>query len=63
LFTKKHWNKKQLCQFYICWLPWCIVWLSMKALIRWKSNRFKIIKWLLTWVKEWYNLTHKKSKR
>ena len=63
LFTKKHWNKKQLYQFYICWLPWCIVWLSMKAIIRWKSNRFKIIKWLLNWVKEWYNLTHKKSKR
>lgn len=62
LFTKKHWNKKQLYQFYICWLPWCIVWLSMKALIRWKNNRFKIIKWLLDWVKEWYNLTHKKSK-
>lgn len=63
LFTKKHWNKKQLYQFYLCWLPWCIVWLSMKALIRWKRDRFKIIKWLLIWVKEWYNLTHKKSKR
>ena len=62
LFTKKHWNKKQLYQFYICWLPWCLVWLSVKALIRWKNNRFKIIKWLFDGVKEWYNLTHKKSK-
>lgn len=62
LFIKKHWNKKQLYQFYICWLPWCIIWLSMKAVIRWGSDRFKIIKWLFDWVKEWYNLTHKKSK-
>ena len=62
LFTKKHWNKKEIYQFYMCWLPWCIVWLSMKALIWWKNNRFKIIKWLFDWVKEWYNLTHKKSK-
>ena len=62
LFAKKHWNKKQLFQFYICWLPWCVVRLSIKALIWGKQNRFKIIKWLLDWVKEWYNLTHKKSK-
>ena len=62
LFTKKHWNKKQLYQFYICWLPWCIIWLSMKAVIRWGRDRFKIIKWLFDWVKEWYNLTHKKPK-
>ena len=62
LFTKKHWNKKQLYQFYICWLPWCLIWLSVKALIRWKNNRFKIIKWLFDGVKEWYNLTHKTSK-
>ena len=62
LFTKKHWDKWQLRQFYMCWLPWCLVWLSIKALIRWGNNRFKIIKWLFDWVKEWYNLTHKKSK-
>lgn len=60
LFTKKHWNKNQLRQFYLCWLPWCLAWLSFKALIRWKNNRFKIIKWLYDWVKEWYKLTHKK---
>ena len=59
LFTKKHWNKNQLYQFYICWLPWCVLWLSIKALILWKNNRFRIIKWLFAWIKEWYNLTHK----
>lgn len=62
LFIKKHWNKKQLYQFYICWLPWCLIWLSTKAFIRWKKDRFKIIKWLFDWAKEWYNLTNKKSK-
>lgn len=60
LFTKKHWNKKQIFQFYICWLPWCLLWLSLKAMIRWWKNRFKIIKWLFSGVKEWYKLTHKK---
>ena len=59
LFTKKHWNKKQLFQFYICWLPGCLVWLSTKSIIRWWRDRFKIIKWLFDWVKEWYRLTHK----
>lgn len=58
LFTKKHWTKKQLFQFYICWLNWCLLWLSFKAIIRWWKERFKIIKWLYDWVKEWYNLTH-----
>ena len=62
LFTKKHWNKRQLYQFYICWLPWCLVRLSMKALLWGKNNKFKIIKWLFDWVKEWYNLTHEKTK-
>ena len=62
LFTKKHWNKNQLFQFYVCWLPWCIVWLSAKAILWWGKSRFKIIKWLLDWIKEWYNLTHKKLK-
>ena len=60
LFIKKHWRKKQLYQFYMWWLPWCIIRLSMKAIIRWWKNRLKIIKWLFDWVKEWYNLTHKK---
>ena len=63
LFTKKHWNKKQLYQFYACWLPWCLVRLSAKAILRWGKNRFKIIKWLIDWVKEWYNLTHEKLKQ
>ena len=62
LFTKKHWNKKQLSQFYICWLPGCLFWLSFKAIIRWWKDKFKIIKWLFSGVKEWYNLTHKKGK-
>jgi hypothetical protein len=60
LFTKKHWNKKQLYQFYICWLPGCLIRLSIKALIRWGKDRFKIVKWLFDWAKEWYKLTHKK---
>ena len=58
LFTKKHWNKKQIYQFYICGLPWCILWLSIKALVRWWKDCFKIIKWLFDWAKEWYKLTH-----
>ena len=60
LFTKKHWNKKQLFQFYVCWLPGCLFRLSMKAILRWWKDRFKIIKWLFSGVKEWYKLTHKK---
>ena len=60
LFTKKHWNKKQLFQFYICWLPGCILRLSTKAILFWGKDRFKIIKWLLAGVKEWYKLIHKK---
>lgn len=59
LFTKKHWNKNQLFQFYICWLPGCLFRLSMKAILRWWKDRFKIIKWLFSWVKEWYQFTHK----
>jgi hypothetical protein len=60
LFTKKHWNKKQLFQFYTCWLPGCLIRLSIKAIIRWGKDRFKIVKWLFDWAKEWYKLTHKK---
>ena len=60
LFTKKHWNKKQLYQFYFCWLPWCLTWLTTKAILFWGKDRFKIVRWLFDWVKEWYKLTHKK---
>ena len=60
LFTKKHWNKKQIFQFYVCWLPWCLLRLSTKAILFWGKDRFKIIKWLFSWVKEWYKLTHNK---
>ena len=60
LFTKKHWNKKQLFQFYICWLPGCLLRLSIKAILFGGADRFKIIKWLLAGAKEWYKLTHKK---
>ena len=59
LFVYKHWTKKQIFQFYICWLPWCIVWLSTKAVLFWGKDRINIIKWLLAWVREWYKLVHK----
>jgi hypothetical protein len=62
LFTKKHWNKNQIYQFYLCWLPGCLLWLSIKALIRWWKDCFKIIKWLIDGVREWYTLTHKTKK-
>ena len=60
LFTKKHWNKKQLFQFYICWLPGCLLRLSIKAILYWGKDRFRIIKWLFSGAREWYKLTHKK---
>ncbi len=60
LFTKKHWNKKQIFQFYVCWLPWCLLRLSTKAILFGWKDRFKIIKWLFSWVREWYKLTHNK---
>lgn len=59
LFTQKHWNKKQLFQFYICWLPGCLLRLSIKAILYWGKDRFKIIKWLFSGAREWYQLTHK----
>jgi len=62
LFTKKHWNKNQLYQFYLCWLSGCLLRLSIKAILFWGKDRFKIIKWLFAWVGEWYKLTHKKWK-
>ena len=62
LFTKKHWNKNQIFQFYVCWLSGCLVRLSIKALIRWGSDRFKIIKWLFSWAREWYSLVHEIKK-
>ena len=60
LFTKKHWNKEQLFQFYICWLPGCLLRLSIKAILFGGRDRFKIIKWLFAGAKEWYKLMHKK---
>ena len=60
LFTKKHWNKKQIFQFYVCWLPWCLLRLSTKAILFGWKDRFKIIKWLFSGAKEWYKLTHQK---
>ncbi len=59
LFTKKHWNKRQLLQFYFCWLPWCMARLSFKAMIYWWLEWFDVIKWLFSWIREWYALTHK----
>lgn len=60
LFTKKHWNKKQIFQFYICWLPGCLLRLSLKAILFGGRDTFKIIKWLFAGAKEWYKLVHKK---
>ena len=60
LFTKKHWNKNQIYQFYICWLPGCLLRLSIKAILFGGRDRFKIIKWLFSGVKEWYKITHRK---
>lgn len=59
LFTKKHWNRNQIFQFYLCWLLGCLLRLILKAIIRGGNNRFKIIKWLLDGVREWWKLTHK----
>lgn len=61
LFVYKHGNKSQIFQFYICWLPWCLVRLSAKAILFWWNDRWNIVKWLFAWVKEWRRLTHKKS--
>ena len=60
LFTKKHWNKNQIFQFYLCWLPGCLLRLSLKAIILGGNDRFRIIKWLFDGVREWWKLTHKK---
>ena len=60
LFTKKHWSKKQIFQFYICWLPGCLLRLTIKATLLGGRDTFKIIKWLFAGVQEWYNLVHKK---
>ena len=60
LFTNKHWNQKEIRQFYLCWLPWCVMWLSIKALLFWRYKWFKIIRWLFAWIREWWMLTHKK---
>lgn len=59
LFTKKHWNKNQIFQFYLCWLPGCLIRLCSKVILFWWKNALSIIKWLFEWVKEWYKLTHK----
>jgi hypothetical protein len=37
------------------------LWLSIKAIVFWGKNRFKIIKWLFLGVREWYRLVHKYS--
>ncbi len=61
LFTKKHWNKKQIFKFYICWLPGCLFRLSLKAILFGGKDAFKIIKWLFAGAKEWYKLAHKNN--
>ena len=62
LFTKKHGNKKQIYQFYLCWLPGCLVRLSIKAIIFGGKDRFRIVKWLFAGVREWYHLVHENQK-
>ena len=61
LFTKKHGTKHNLFQFYMCWLPWCIIWLSIKAIRFWWSAKRKIIKGIFEWVKEWRTLVSEKK--
>ena len=56
LFTKKHWTKFNLFQFYCCGLPWCIIWLSIKAIRFWWPLKWEIIKGIFEWVKEWRQL-------
>lgn len=58
LFTKKHWNKNQIFQFYVCWLPGCLFRLSIKAILFWGKERFRIVKWLFSGAREWYRLVH-----
>ena len=58
LFTKKHWNKNQIFQFYACWLPGCLFRLSIKAILFWGKERFRIVKWLFSGAREWYRLVH-----
>ena len=62
LFTKKHWNKKQLYQFYLCWLPGCLFRLSIKAICFGGKDAFRIIKWLFDGVREWYRFVHEIKK-
>ena len=62
LFTKKHWNKNQLYQFYLCWLPGCLFRLSIKAIYFGGKDGFRIVKWLFDWAREWYHLVHENKK-
>ncbi len=58
LFVNKHWNRSQIIQFYICWLPGCLVRLSSKIIIFGGKSKRKIIQWLFAGVKEWWKLIH-----
>lgn len=60
LFTHKHGTKSQIFQFYVCWLPWCLVRLSSKAILFGWKNKRNIIKGLFAGVGEWRNLAHPK---
>jgi len=46
LFVHKHGNGWQKIQFYTIGLPWCLLWLSIKALRFWGKGKWKIIKGL-----------------
>ena len=61
LFVYKHWNNMQKLQFYLCWLPWCLLWLSLKSLLLWGKESIDIIKWLFIWAKEWWIKVHNKN--
>lgn len=58
LFIKKHWNTFNRLQFYCCWLPWCVIWLSIKAICFWWKQRRNIIKGIFEWIKEWIQLLY-----
>ena len=62
LFTKKHWNKNQIFQFYACWLPGCLFWLCTKAIVFGGKDRFRIVRWLFAGAREWYRLVHENQK-
>lgn len=52
LFVYKHWTSRNKVQFWLIWVPWCLVWLWIKALRFWWKNKYQIIKGLLDGLKQ-----------